>query len=139
MKAVVICMITAVLGGCMTVREEDQAAWRGRPVSELQLHPVFATMKLVRTRADDGTELWNFVNGRQVSSCSGDGLIFGGYLSTVQYAQFTSCMSGHAACNNLFYVKGGRVLDYVPTGSGGMRCYTDERTQPGFRGATNFT
>jgi len=120
------------------VREEDQAAWRGRPVSDLQLHPVFATMKLIRTSADDGTELWNFVNARQVATCSADGMLISGYLSTSQYSQFTSCMSSQAACNNIFYVKAGRVLDYVPTGSGGGRCYTDDRTRPGFRGATNF-
>jgi hypothetical protein len=39
-------------------------------------------------------------------------------------------------CNNLFYIKDGRVLRYTPVGSGGARCFTDERMRPGFQRAS---
>ena len=29
-------------------------------------------------------------------------------------------------------------MAYTPVGTGGARCYTDERARPNFRGATNF-
>lgn len=139
MKLVVVAVFGFVLAGCQSVRVEDTAAWEGRPVSDLELHPVFATMRLIRTVASDGTELRNYINGANASSCSSDASIFGTTVSSAIYSEFTSCMSRFTACNNIFYVKNGRVLSYVPTGSGGGRCYTDERTRPGFRGATNFS
>jgi hypothetical protein len=37
-------------------------------------------------------------------------------------------------CNNMFYVKDAIVIRYTPVGSGGGRCFTDERLRPGFRG-----
>ena len=141
MKSVAVAVVAGLaLAGCVGVRQEDQAAWRGRPLSDLELHPVFNTMRVVKTQASDGTQIWNYVNGAAVSRCSGDGFgtVFRGTLTTAQYSEFTSCMARVAACNNIFYVKGGRVLDYVPVGSGGAVCYTDDRTRPGFRGATNF-
>lgn len=139
MKLLIFAMLGFGLAGCQSVRVEDTAAWEGRPVSDLELHPVFATMRLVKTVASDGTELRNYVNGGNASSCSSDASIFATTVSSAVYSDFTNCMSRFAACNNIFYVKSGRVLSYVPTGSGGARCYTDERTRPGFRGATNFS
>lgn len=132
-----LAMIAVVLAGCV-VRMEDTQAWVGRPVSELELHPVFLSMRLVRTVASDGTEVRNYINGANVSSCSGNGSIFGGPVSSANYSQFSSCMSSFAACNNIFYVKNGVVQSYVPTGSGGARCYTDDTLKPRFRGASNL-
>ena len=93
---------------------------------------------MVRTQTADGTEIRNYVNGATVGSCSGGGSVSSGFVDTATYQQFNSCMSRAAACNNIFYIKNGRVIRYTPIGSGGMDCYTDARDRPGFTGATNF-
>jgi hypothetical protein len=134
-----ILVLAALLtAACATVREEDTASWVGRPVSDLEKHPVFLTMRLVRTQASDGTQIWNFVNARNFGTCSGGGSIFATSVDYASYNRFTSCMSGVAACNNIFYVKNGIVERYTPVGSGGARCYTDDRLKPGFSGSTNY-
>jgi hypothetical protein len=43
-----------ILSSCLTVRPEDTQSWIGRPVADLDKHPVFLTMALVRTRTSDG-------------------------------------------------------------------------------------
>lgn len=143
MRILVLAALLAVTA-CATVREEDQRAWVGQPVAALEKHPVFLTMRLVQTEASDGTEILNYVNARNMSSCSG---FLGGYgsaqgnynsvTSFSAYNGFMGCMSTVAACNNIFYVKNGVVERYTPVGSGGARCMTDARLQPGFSGATN--
>ena len=47
-------------------------------------------------------------------------------------------MQRQAACNNIFYMKNGRVIAYTPIGAGGAHCYTSADAQPGFRGAANI-
>ena len=78
------------------------------------------------------------MNGRNITSCSKGGSIFAASIDYATYNGFTSCMSGVAACNNVFYVKNGVVQQFTPIGSGGMRCYTDATLQPGFSGPTNY-
>ena len=39
---------------------------------------------------------------------------------------FSNCTSGWVGCNNIFYIKDGKVIEYAPTG----RCYTNETVQP---------
>jgi hypothetical protein len=122
----------------MGVREGDLEAWVGVPASELDRHPFFITVPLVKTVTPDGTEIRNYVNGRNFASCTNTGAVFGGTISFANYNSFTSCMANFAACNNIFYIKQGKVEAYVPVGTGGLRCYTDARLRPGFRAATNF-
>lgn len=137
-KRIIVLTSMLAIAACVGVRQQDLDAWAGAPVSALETQPILATMRLVRTRASDGTEIWNYVNGRNLGSCAGSGTVFSGFVDMATYNSFSSCMSGFAACNNIFYVKNGRVISYNPIGSGGMRCYTDQRLQPGFRGATNY-
>ena len=59
----VLTLVSLLLPGCATVRHEDLAAWRGRPVAELDRHPVFATLRLTKTYAADGTELRERLRG----------------------------------------------------------------------------
>jgi hypothetical protein len=125
-----------LIAGC--VRQEDLVAWEGAPVSALDTHPVFLTMTMVKTVTADGTEIRNYVNGRNIGSCSGGGSVYGGSVNMATYQEFTSCTSRFAACNNIFYIKDGRVIRYTPIGSGGMRCYTNQTLQPGFTGTTNI-
>lgn len=124
--------------GCATVRQVDLDAWVGQPVVALETHPIFVSMPVVKTVASDGTEIWNYVNGASVGQCSGGGTIWGAKVSYATYSQFASCMQRLAACNNIFYVRESRVVRYTPVGTGGGRCFTDERVQPQFRGATNI-
>lgn len=126
------------LASCATVRDEDLKSWEGQPVSALEKHPVFITMPVVRAQASDGTQIWNYVNGRGVSSCTTNAMANAVTVNMATYSQFTQCMQTLAACNNVFYVKNGIVERYTPVGSGGMRCYTDARAQPGVVGPTNY-
>jgi hypothetical protein len=59
-------LAVAMLMGCATVREADLDAWKGQPVAELDKHPVFLTVPAIRTKARDGTEIRNYVNGSNV-------------------------------------------------------------------------
>lgn len=131
-------LAVAMLMGCATVREADLDAWKGQPVAELDKHPVFLTVPAIRTKASDGTEIRNYVNGSNVSSCSSDGTVFAATVSMASYSEFTNCMASFAACNNIFYIRNGVVERYTPIGTGGARCYTDERLRPGFNSATNM-
>jgi hypothetical protein len=136
--AAALLVLCAPLTSCMSVRQADLDTWVGQPVAVLEKHPVFLTMPVVRTVASDGTEIRNYVNGRNVGQCSGGGSIFGSSVDFATYSRFTQCMQSFAACNNIFYVKSGQITKYVPIGSGGARCYTDERTRPNFQAPTNF-
>jgi hypothetical protein len=139
--AFVFAIATAVgqITGCAHVRPEDLTAWEGQPVELLDKHPVFLTMRSVRTVTADGTEIRNYVNGAAVEACDGGGAVVrGGFVSSATYSQFSSCIARFAACNNIFYVKDGRVLRYSPIGTGGARCYTNEATNPNFSGAANI-
>jgi hypothetical protein len=133
----VIC-VALILVGCAAVHQEDLQSWEGAPVSALDTHPVFLTMQVVRTVTADGTEIRNYVNGRNIASCSGGGSVFRGTVSSAAYNEFNTCMQAFAACNNIFYIKGGVVTAYTPIGTKGMRCYTNEALRPGFRGAVNI-
>src|SRR5215470_8570343 len=102
-----------------TVRQEDLDAWVGQPIAALETHPVFITIPVVKTEASDGTQIWNYVNGRNIGQCWGGG---SAYARTVDYAAYTkisSCVQQFGACNNIFYIRDGKVLRYTPVGSGG--------------------
>jgi hypothetical protein len=114
------------------VRQEDLQSWVGRPVSDLDNHPMFVTIPSVRTRTSDDTEIRNYVNGPNVASCSGGGAVFAEYVDIATYRQFSNCMQSFAACNNIFYIRRGVVKQYSPISTGGVRCYTDERARPDF-------
>jgi hypothetical protein len=128
----------SLVAGCATVRQADLDAWVGQPVAALETHPVFLTIPVVKTTASDGTEIWNFVNGANLGQCTGGGSVYGRQLNYASYNQFASCVQRFAACNNIFYIKDGRVQRYTPVGTGGARCYTTEQLQPQSRGPTNI-
>jgi hypothetical protein len=141
MKNLLGLLVICVLGGCVlsySVREEDLRAWEGQPVLTLEKHPVFLTMPVIKTRASDGTEIWNFVNGRNMSACSSSGSVFGRFVDSATYSQFSNCMQRVQACNNIFFIINGVVERYTPVGSGGVHCYTDETLQPHRNQHTNY-
>jgi hypothetical protein len=126
----------AFVSGC--VNKGDLDAWQGVPVAELDKHPFFLTVPVVRTTASDGTEIRNYVNGQNTASCSGGGSIFKSTVDMATYSSFSNCMQKFQACNNIFYIKDGLVQQYIATGTGGSICRTDETLRPGFRGSKNF-
>ena len=138
-KTVLVSMLAAlVMSGCATVRQADLDAWVGQPVVALETHPIFLTIPAVKTQASDGTEIWNYVNGANLGHCSGGGSIYGGKLDYAAYNKFSNCIQRFAACNNIFFIRDGKVIKYTPIGTGGAHCYTTEQLQPGFSGATNI-
>lgn len=102
--------------GC--VREQDLAAWEGKPVYLLDTHPFFSTLPMHRSIAADGTEVRNYANTATVSSC--------GVNAYSPYGITGSCVERTNGCNNIFYIRNGTVLRYAPTG----RCRTAAFLQP---------
>ena len=134
MKALLLVAV-GLLAGCGSVHQEDLDAWVGQPVSLLDIQPFFLTLPVVKTVTPDGIEIRNYVNGANTASCWGSG--FGEadaynqqYITYANFTQVQSCISQFSACNNIFYIKDGRVIEYVPTPSGRARCMTDDRVRP---------
>jgi hypothetical protein len=91
------------VAGCVNAADTD--AWRGRPVAELDVHPVFNTMHLQRRQAADGTEIRDYVNAKQVEQCSGQG----GYNAYGGVQANANCTTQTMACHNQFFIKNGIV------------------------------
>lgn len=119
--------IALMIAGCASVRPADLDAWVGQPVSALDTQPFFLTLPVVKTMTPEGIEIRNYVNGMDTASCSGFGSSYVNYSS---WSTTQSCVAQFRACNNIFYIRDGRVLSYRPTPSGGARCATDARVRP---------
>src|SRR5262245_31204051 len=91
---------TSMICACASVRQADLDAWVGQPVVALETHPVFLTVPVVKTRASDGTEIWNYVNGANLGQCSSGGSIYSGMVDYATYSKFSNCVQRFAACNN---------------------------------------
>lgn len=103
------------------VKKADLQAWVGVPVEALDMHPLFISMNLEKRTTENGVEIRNYRNGGPENLCSG------GAFSTGQNTfSNTRCISRDVVCNNIFYIKDGKVLEYAPTGS----CYTDKTVRP---------
>jgi hypothetical protein len=84
-------LASLLLAGCATVRSEDLAAWRGRPVANLDKHPMFATMRMTRTYAADGTEIRNYANGTAHTACAGGGFVHSHAPGMANVSQHANC------------------------------------------------
>ena len=127
------------LCGCASVHQEDLDAWKGRPVSDLDKHPLtLVASSVVRTTTPDGTELRDYVNGRNVAQCSSGGSVYAGVVNMATYNSFMSCMQRYQACHSIFTIKNGFVESVSAVGTGGARCYTNESMRPGFSGSVNL-
>lgn len=129
MKSRTLVLLTSILAlsGCagLHVRQQDLDAWAGVPVEALDTHSFFITVPMYRTVTPSGIEIRNYANGRDVASCFTNA---GASASSgfVNANAFTTCSSGRVVCNNIFYIKEDKVVEYAPTG----RCYTDSTVQP---------
>lgn len=132
--SIIFCGTIALLvSGCMSVRQQDLDAWVGKPVEALDTHSLFLTLPMVKTVTDSGIEIRDYVNKRAISQCAGSGFGNGSTNSngtqTLSYANFNAfhnCTSGMVGCDNIFYIKNKKIIEYKPVG----RCYTNEATQP---------
>lgn len=127
MKRLILATAALALTGCagLMVRPQDLDAWVGVPVEALDTHSFFITVPLIRTRTESGIEIRNYANGIDVSRCSGTANAYNAG-SWVNANAFSTCSSGRIVCNNIFYIRDGKVLEYAPTG----RCFTDSTVQP---------
>lgn len=127
LKPFAIVAAALVVCGCAVVRQSDLDAWVGMPVEALDTHSLFITMPMYRTFSESGIEIRNYSNGAAVANCLGNGVATVNKLNnTVSSTQFSTCSSQRVTCNNLFYIREGRVLEYAPTG----QCYTNDSVRP---------
>jgi hypothetical protein len=139
MRITITCALLVTLAGCASVHQEDLDAWAGHPVSDLEKHPIALTQQMIRSTASDGTEIRHYINSRNVATCSGGGgaSVFSGVVATATYNNFMNCMQRVQACHSIFYIRNG-IIDHVSViGTGGVRCYTNEASRPGFTGSVN--
>ncbi|AGU53404.1 hypothetical protein VAPA_2c08480 [Variovorax paradoxus B4] len=119
-------LVAGFVSGCATVRQQDLDAWVGAPVEALDAHPLFLTMPVYRAQTASGVETRNYVNSREVEQCFTSHGARRGDGKYVSHTAFTTCSESSVACNNLFYIQGGKVIRYVPTGA----CYTNDSVRP---------
>lgn len=136
MKKLIAVIALLTISGC--VRQVDLDSWVGQPVIALETHPIFLSIPVVKTQASDGTEIWNYVNSVNIGHCSGGGSIYGGLVDYGTYTAYSNCVQRAGACNNIFFIRDGKIIKYTPIGSGGVRCYTTKKLQPEYSGATNI-
>lgn len=120
--------ILTLAGACATlptVRQPDLDAWVGVSVEGLDTHPIFSKELMFRTKTTSGTEIRNYAYGYNFKECFGraGASKFGDFVNE---NTFITCSSGQIVCNNLFYIREGKVLEYAPTGL----CATDAKAQP---------
>ena len=122
----IVVALACMLAGCATktVRQQDLDAWAGVPVEALDTHTLFIGLPMVKTMSTGGLEIRNYANATDGQNCFTTGAGAGGQL--VSGTAFTTCSSNRVVCNNIFYIRGGKVIEYAPTGS----CYTDETVLP---------
>ena len=120
-----LCSLLLISCGGMLVRQQDLDAWVDAPVEALDTHSMFMSIPMYKYVTESGIEVRNYANGQDVQSCFTNA---GGYSNTgyVNANAFTTCSSNRVVCNNIFYIKNGRVLEYAPTG----QCYTNSKAQP---------
>ena len=130
MKRILVVILVLILAGCKTVRPTDLDAWRNVPVEALDTHSLFITVPVIKTITDSGIEIRDYVNKVTVGRCFGNGqgarTDGGPYVSYANYNAFATCSSGMVGCDNIFYIKDGKVIEYKPVG----RCYTDDTVRP---------
>ena len=123
-NTMLLCFVVVLFSGCaifLQVRQSDLEAWKGVPVEALDTHSFFLTVPMVKTVTESGVEIRDYVNKGGVSRCSQFGT-----LSYGNFNSFQNCSAQIAGCDNIFYIRDGKVLEYKPVG----QCYTDNTVRP---------
>jgi len=130
MKKLIVYFLIFLFTGCgmlRTVRNSDLNAWRNIPVLALDTHSLFLTVPMVKTFTENGIEIRVYANKANFSSCTGSGSIdHSTTLSSSDFNNFRNCSARVIGCDNIFYIKDGNVIKYIPVG----RCYTDNTVRP---------
>lgn len=121
----ILVVLLLQLAACATVRPKDIAAWADMPVAALDTHSFFITVPMTRRVTDDGIEVRNYRNGKSSTNCFDNTFISGNGKNANAFTS-TNCYANDVVCNNIFFIKNGRVLEYLPSGN----CYTNESLQP---------
>ena len=128
-KIISLITLTLFITGCakLAVRQEDLNAWVGVSVEELDTHSLFLTLPVAKTITDSGVEVRVYSNKQNFSSCFDSGNIDGKtYSNDATFTAIQNCSSSIVGCDNIFYIKDKKVVEYKPVG----QCYTDETVQP---------
>ena len=128
-KIISLITLTLFIYGCagMTVRQEDLDSWVGVSVEELDTHSFFLTVPVSKTITDSGVEIRVYSNKQNISSCFDTGNIDGkAYSNDANFTAIQNCSSQLVGCDNIFYIKDKKVIEYKPVG----RCMTDATLQP---------
>lgn len=115
----VMSIAAMTLVGCATqeiatVRQADLDNWKGMPVEALDTHSLFFddaddnSYNLIRSRSQE-----LYINALEGTYCGGT-------------AVSANCVDNNVTCNNLFYIRNGRVFEYAPTG----QCMTNDSVRP---------
>lgn len=126
---IIILLILIFMSGCAlkSVRQQDLNSWKGVSVEELDTHSLFLTLPVIKTKTESGIEIRVYPNKVNVSSCYENGNINNnGYLNYSQFNMYQNCSNQLVGCDNIFYIKDKKIIEYKPVGS----CYTDETVQP---------
>ena len=99
----------------------DLDSWLGVPVIAIDTHSFLLTLPMVKTVTDSGVEIRVYSNKRGIVSCGGTE-----FLSYSNFNTFQTCSTGLVGCDNIFYIRDGKVIEYKPVG----RCYTNEMVRP---------
>ena len=133
MKTMILSLIF-LLSSCspgLGVRQVDLDAWKNIPVIALDTHSFFMTVPMIKTITPDGLEIRIYSNSKSLTQCVESGNVnANGYFDYASYSEYTTCSSNTMACENIFYIKDGSVVEYVPVSKGGARCFTNETVQP---------
>lgn len=82
--------------------------WLGKDVEELDLHPVFATLKMENRKSASGIIVRTYKN-------DSGGIDEKGRVN--QYSGEITRNSKDVSCNHVFYIKDNKITDYVRVGA----------------------
>lgn len=113
-----------------TPEDRLRIAWKGRPMIEVESHPVFSTMQSRMQELSDGSAIVHHVRCAswrepdRVTSVGGTNWA----ATTVRHGE-----EGTACCDRQFVVRDGRVEEYRQVPSMGGTCSAEAAFYPGGR------
>jgi hypothetical protein len=112
----------------VTLSDFVTASWRGRPLIEMQSHPVFSMLKEEKQDLPDGSSIYHHVRCTdwKDSQRSSSGLM-PGYNGGIGMQQGTqSSTAGQACCDRQFLARTGVIQEYRQVPMGGT-CDMEKR------------
>ena len=137
MKRASLVIMLALGGGCATFAPAPRqdigatvaASWRGRPVLDMEAHPVFSAMKREAQQVSDGATIYHHVRCVQWTD-SQQAAPVGGFLTQAIAGPATStAQHGEACCDRQFVVRAGLIEEYRQVAQGG-ECQAEAKYAP---------